>query len=224
MNRKVVSFIGVLFAAVGLISLGLYFTRGAEDAAEEKSAEPQVADATVQKTQPDLTAESDLNENAPIQQELNQLATKRVRELREEQRLNLNLGATLRSYQEMFNGIHTYAKSVESDLNLIEQISKDEFQEDVKQIAALFSGKKADLVAKHLEEFRAARVGAILSKMKDKEASEVLDTWAKAEDPKVSTFYREVMAAYLNNKRRDSHPELFKQVTDSSRAKDEAVR
>ena len=89
--------------------------------------------------------------------------------------------------------------------------------------ASLFAGKKPDLVAKHLEEFRASRVGAILAKMKEKEASVVLDQWAKQKSPKVSAFYREVMAAYLNNRRRDANPELFNQLVEME-GKQEAPR
>ena len=147
-----------------------------------------------------------------IQQELNTLSEKMVAQLRQEERLNLSMVAQLRSYQEMMRQIEDYANRVERNLDMIEEISKDEFQEDVKLQASLFNGKKADLVAKHLEEFRASRVGAILAKMKDKEASAVLDIWAKQDDPKIGAFYREVMASFLNNKRRDSRPELFNQL------------
>lgn len=147
-----------------------------------------------------------------IQQELNDLSAKMVSQLKAEEQLNLNLVAQLRSYQEMLRQIEDYAADVERNLDIIEEISREEFQEDVKLQADLFAGKKPSLVAKHLEEFRAARVGAILSKMKDKEASAVLDIWAQQQNPKVSAFYREVMASYLNNKRRDANPELFNKV------------
>ncbi|MCB1136813.1 MAG: hypothetical protein KDK78_11135, partial [Chlamydiia bacterium] len=51
-----------------------------------------------------------------------------------------------------------------------------------------------------------------LSKMKPKEASAVLDTWAENKDPRVSAFYREVTAAYLNNKRYDANPQAFEHI------------
>ena len=146
---------------------------------------------------------------------LKQISAKMLSELEAESRLNLNLLAQLRSYQELLRQIEGYAQKVEQDLSLIEEISKDEFQEDVQLQASLFTGKKPALVAKHLEEFRASRVGAILSKMKEKEASAVLDVWAKEQDPKVSTFYREVTASYLSNKRRELHPDLFDKVNSS---------
>jgi hypothetical protein len=148
----------------------------------------------------------------PIQQELNDLSSKVIAQIKSEERLNLNMVAQLRSYQEMMRQIEGYASEIERNLDLIEEISKDEFQQDVKLQASLFSGKKASLVGKHLEEFRASRVGAILAKMKEKEAGAVLDTWAKQEDVKVAAFYREVMAAYLNNRRRDANPELFNKL------------
>lgn len=152
----------------------------------------------------------------PIQQELNDLSSKMVAELRNEDRLSLNMVAQLRSYEEMLRHIESYAKKIERDIDIIEEISKDEYQEDVKLQASLFAGKKSTLVAKHLEEFRASRVGAILAKMKEKEASAVLDVWAKGSDPKVSAFYREVVAAYLNNKRRDANPELFNKLVQDN--------
>ena len=130
-------------------------------------------------------------------------------DLRAESRLNLNMLGQLRAHQQILEEIQAYAKEVEQQVEIIEEISRDEFQEDVTLQASLFNGKKPDLVAKHLEEFRASRVGAILSKMKEKEASAVLDVWAKQKDARVGAFYRETMAAYLNNKRRDMHPELF---------------
>ncbi len=158
----------------------------------------------------------------PIQQELNELSSKMVAELKSESRLNLNMVAHLRAYQGMMGQIEGYASQIEKNLDLIEEISKGEFQEDVKLQASLFGGKKASLVSQHLEEFRASRVGAILAKMKEKEASAVLDTWAKQDDIKVAAFYREVMAAYLNNKRRDANPELFSKLSEQAQIADKA--
>ncbi len=159
----------------------------------------------------------------PIQRELNELSEKVVAQLKSEERLNLNMVAQLRSHQEMMRQIEGYSAKIERNLDLIEEISKEEFQEDVKLQASLFNGKKSDLVAQHLEEFRAARVGAILAKMKEKEASKVLDTWAKQDDIKVAAFYREVMASYLNNKRRDANPELFNKLSQDAQAAEEAL-
>lgn len=158
----------------------------------------------------------------PIQRELNELSSQMVAQLKSEQQLNLNMVAQLRSYQEMMRQIEGYASEIEKNLDIIKEISKEEFQEDVKLQASLFNGKKPSLVAQHLEEFRASRVGAILAKMKEKEASVVLDTWAKQDDVKVAAFYREVMAAYLNNKRRDANPELFNQLSEDSQLVEKA--
>jgi|SaaInlStandDraft_4_1057021.scaffolds.fasta_scaffold45064_2 hypothetical protein len=149
--------------------------------------------------------------------ELNELATRISSEMRTEMRLNLNMVAQLRSYHKMIKQIQGYAKKVEKDIDFIKDITKDEFQEDVVLQASLFSGKKPDMVAKHLEEFRPSRVGAILAKMKGKEASAVMDVWARNKDPRVSAFYRQIMASYLTNKRRDNDPVLFNQVNSSRR-------
>ena len=122
----------------------------------------------------------------------------------------------LRTYRDMLKLLNNYAKKVETDIEILKQISKNEFQEDISLQAALFKGKKASLVAQHLEEFNAGRVGAILAKMKDAEASKVLDIWAQPQDPELSKFYRAVMAAYLQNKRRDANPEFYQQLSEKA--------
>ena len=152
-------------------------------------------------------------ERNPID-ELNKLANQVSSDIRAEMRLNLSMMAQLRSYQEMLKQVQGYARKVEKDIDIIKEISKDQFQDDVKLQASLFSGKKPATVAKHLEEFRSSRVGAILAKMKKKEASAVLDIWAKSEDIRISSFYRQVMSSYLNNKRRDANPELFNKLKE----------
>lgn len=149
----------------------------------------------------------------PIE-ELNSLASVISSEIRAETRLNLNMMSQLRSYEEMLKQVQGYAKKVEKNIDIIKEITKDQFQEDIALQASLFSGKRAEIVAKHLEEFRASRVGAILAKMKEKEASFVLDIWAKQRDPRVSSFYRQVMASYLSNKRYDNQPELFNKLKE----------
>lgn len=156
-------------------------------------------------------------ETTPIK-ELNALANKIASDIRAESRLNLNMMAQLRAYKETLKQIKGYAAKVERDIDIIKEISKGEFQEDVKLQASLFTGKRPEIVAKHLEEFRSSRVGAILAKMKEKEASSVLDVWAKQKDPRVSAFYRQVMSAYLNNRRRDANPELFRKFDKDSTA------
>ena len=151
---------------------------------------------------------------SPMQRELKELTEKIVMELKAEARLNFTMVPQLRAFRDMLTLIENYANKVETDIEVIKEISKNEFQEDVELQAALFKGKKSDLVAKHLEEFSASRVGAILAKMKPKEASDVLDVWAKSDNPTISMFYRKVMASYLNNKRRDENPELYRKLRD----------
>lgn len=156
--------------------------------------------------------------SSETQAKLDALSKQMIADLQAESRLNLNMLGQLRSYEHLLSQMEAYAQDVEQQIKIVEEISKQEFQEDVALQASLFSGKKPELVATHLEEFRASRVGAILAKMKDKEASQVLDVWAKKKEPKVSAFYRETMASYLNNKRRDMHPELFEVKQDKDAA------
>lgn len=157
-----------------------------------------------------------------VQQELEQLAAKTVQDLQQESRVNLNLFGQMRAQQETLKAIQAYSAKVQKQIDVIEELSKDEFQEDVKLQASLFNGKKSDMVAKHLEEFRASRVGAILAKMKEKEASAVLDIWAESQDPKVAAFYRETMTAYLANKRHDMHPEALKGLQEATASQNTA--
>jgi len=151
------------------------------------------------------------------EKELNQLREKLITELRADERLKVNMVPTLRMYRDMLKLLDNYAQKVETDIEILQQISNNEFQEDIILQAALFKGKKATQVAKHLEEFNAGRVGAILAKMKEQEASNVLDVWAEPENTQVSKFYRAVMAAYLQNKRRDANPEYYKHLSKKTK-------
>ena len=214
MNNKGLGILALLLTLIGaIIAIIVFFMPGAvPKLQDEEKGEEIVADVSMHRELP------------PIQQELNDLSSKMVAQLKSEERLNLNMVAQLRSYQEMMRQVEGYAFEIEKNLDMIEEISRDEFQEDVKLQASLFSGKKPDLVAKHLEEYRASRVGAILAKMKQKEASVVLDTWAEQDDVKVAAFYREVMAAFLNNKRRDANPELFNRLGEEAAVADRASK
>lgn len=155
-----------------------------------------------------------VDDRTPEEKELARLTEEMIAELQADGRLSLSMVPQLRTYRDMLALIQSYARKVEQDLDIIKEISKGEFQENVELQAALFSGKKPDLVAKHLEEFRAGRVGAILAKMKEKEASAVMDVWAGQKNPTISRFYRQVVEAYLKNKRRDLNPENFAQFQE----------
>ncbi len=159
------------------------------------------------------------DERSQLQKELDKLSSELITDMRAEKRLNLNMTAQLRSYNDMLSLMEGYAKRVEREVDLIKEISKNEFQEDVKLQATLFTGKKPQVVAQHLEEFRATRVGAILAKMKEKEAVGVLDVWAKQKTDDTSKFYRQVMEAYLLNKRRDMNPDLFNKLAKEEEQK-----
>lgn len=203
MNPKLIAVFSsllIMFVIGGL----LYFGDRVKAA---KEGEDESIHLTVKKSQ----EEKKVLEESPIE-ELNELAKKISSDIRAEMRLNLNMMAQLRTYKEMLKQVQGYAAQVERDIDIIKEISQDQFQEDVKLQASLFSGKRSETVAKHLEEFRSSRVGAILAKMKEKEASAVLDIWARDNNPQISVFYRQVMAAYLNNRRRDARPELFNKL------------
>lgn len=174
---------------------------------EAKEGEEESIHISVKKTQ----EEKKIVQESPVE-ELNALAKKLSADIRAEMRLNLNMMAQLRTYKEMLKQVQGYAAQVERDIDIIKEISQDQFQDDVKLQASLFSGKRSETVAKHLEEFRSSRVGAILAKMKEKEASAVLDIWAREKNPQISAFYRQVMAAYLSNRRRDARPDLFNKL------------
>lgn len=213
MNRPGLLLIGLILGIIALLFGAAHFLGGKQNLPNAGGGTSSVSQASSSSVASSSSgASSSAAKIPPIQAELNELSAEMVAELRNEERLNLNMVAQLRAYREMLSQIEEYAKKIEYDIDVIEEISKNEFQEDVKLQASLFVGKKADLVARHLEEFRASRVGAILAKMKQKEASAVMDVWAKQDDPKVSTFYREVVAAYLNNKRRDAQPGLFNKL------------
>jgi hypothetical protein len=151
-----------------------------------------------------------MNTDASTEKEMEELTKQIMTELRSEQRLNLNINAQLRTYRTMLQQVQEYANNIENDVELIKEISQKDFQENVELQAGLFTGKKPELVARHLEEFDPARVGAILSKMKEKEASAVLDVWAIA--PPVGRngrFYQDVVTAYLKSRRYDLNPSMF---------------
>lgn len=209
MKKGVVLLLVLIIVLALVVGAALFFTRNFKTTASITPPNEKVVKNKI-------SSENGVAQVSAIQEELDRLSEQMVADLQSERRLNLNMVGTLRANRQMIDQIQNYAVKVEKQIDIIEEIAKDEFQEDVKLQASLFTGKKADLVAKHLEEFRAARVGAILAKMKEKEASAVLDIWAKASDPRISAFYRETMAAYLNNRRRDMHPELFESKSDSS--------
>ncbi len=213
MNRNLLNGVLMLVLSLALLGGAFYYFFGTK--AKKKQVQQIASRVRAGKDGGASGKEAAAPELTPMQEELSNASAKIVAEMRAESRLNLNMLGQLRAYSQMLAQLDTIAQDVDKNMAIIEEITKDEFQENVRLQAALFSGKKADVVAGHLEEFPASRVGAILSKMKDKEASLVLDVWAKGKDPAMSHFYREVTAAYLNNKRFENHPKLFDGATGS---------
>jgi len=202
----IIALLLLLIAAIG----GFYFWKTKQDQEKQKLATlASAALVPIESALPIETLPSE--ENSALQTELNNLTKQTIGNIQAEQRLNLNMAAQLNSYKAIISQLQEYSNQIEGNINLIKEISKEDFQENVAMQALLFTGKKPELVAKHLEEFDPMRVGAILSKMKEKEAGQVFDVWAVSPPVQASTnFYRDVMAAYLANRRRDLHPELFK--------------
>ena len=93
-----------------------------------------------------------------LQDQLSHLSATLVSEVEKERRLNLGLYTQLKAYRSMLDQVQGYAAKVEQDMHTIDEITSSEFQEDIALQASLFAGKKADVVAQHLEEFKASRV------------------------------------------------------------------
>lgn len=206
MNPKTIGVVSTLLILLLIGGIMLWEGRFKTDSTGEQSIVLEVSKAKKEEEKPTRSSVD----------ELDILAKRVASDIHTEFRLNLNMMAQLRAYQDMLKQVQGYAKNVERDIDIIKEISKGEYQEDVSLQASLFTGKRPEMVAKHLEAFRASRVGAILAKMKEKEASAVMDIWAKNGDRRISEFYRQVMASFLNNRRRDAHPELFNKLTEST--------
>lgn len=150
-----------------------------------------------------------------VDQQLRDLSEKFVVDIETERRLNASMVSQLRAYQDMLVQVENYAKRVEKDIDYIRAIAATEFKEDVQLQADLYTGKKPKKIAQQLEKFSPVRAGAILARMKAKEAGNVLDVWAKDPNPEVEVFYRDVMISYLKNRRMLDNPELFQQMGTS---------
>lgn len=164
-----------------------------------------------------------IEEVSAQQKELDGLVQTLHTTLKAENRLNLSMTSQLRAQLSMLKSVQSYAKKVEDQVAGIQEMSKGQFQDDVKLQAALFNGKGAKIVAKHLEEFRPNRVGAILANMEQEEASNVLDIWAQQTDKRTSDFYRSVMTSFLMNRRYQTSPEAFSQILTNKSSSAEPV-
>lgn len=158
-----------------------------------------------------VTEEEDTTD--PHQEELRQFVSQIRESIEAEMELNLEIFTQLHTYKQIFHHLTNYSKEIEREIDLLQEISRDEFQENVRLQAALFKGKKPELIVNHLRELSPTRAGAILAKMKEKKVSNILDLLA---DVPEKSFYREVLHAYLKSKRRTLHPELFQKVANQS--------
>ncbi|MCH1430160.1 MAG: hypothetical protein GWP59_01795 [Chlamydiales bacterium] len=205
MSKKAI-IAGVLSAGVALGTAGFI--------ANELTKEPKKEDQLIAQadTVKKKTASAAKDSDQKVNEGLETLSREILVNMNTEKRLNTSMMSQLRAYNSMQKQIQDYAKKVENDIDYIRAISKDEFQEDVKMQAELYTGKKPKKIAKQLEKFSPFRAGAILAHLKAKEAGNVLDVWAKSPDPSVEPFYKDVMISYLKNKRYLENTELFEQV------------
>ncbi|MDF2577053.1 MAG: hypothetical protein K0S74_537 [Chlamydiales bacterium] len=195
----------------------MYFKQQQAIESVSASSNPATTDSSGKGKKNSGISDSEVELSQGDQSKMDELTRQAIAEIRAEQRLNLTMTAQLRTYRTMLNQLQSYAKKVENDIDMAREISKNDFQENVELQAGLFTGKKPELVARHLEEFEPIRIGAILAKMKEKEAAQVLDVWAIATPiQKGESFYRDVMGAYLANRRHDIHPELFSTINTES--------
>jgi flagellar motility protein MotE (MotC chaperone) len=148
-----------------------------------------------------------------MQKEAEQLSNNYASELQDEQKLSLSLVPNLKALKNSLELVKDYAEGVEKDIDMIAEISNKDFQENVMLQAVLFKNKKPALVAKHLQELDVNRAGAILSKMTEEEAANILDFWSQNENNQLSN---EVIAAYISCKRHDLHPELYENIAEES--------
>jgi hypothetical protein len=208
MNKKRIIKLSAIALIIIALSLGSYLGKKKfDDVLSEKKAfaekeEKKLAAATDK----EVEAKEALTKN---QDSLSDLAAELAKNLEAEKKLSLTMVSQLQTFESFLSSLKEFSNEVEANLSILDRISNKQFQEDVKLQAALYKGKNSKIVAEHLQEFHANRVGAILAYMKEKEASNVLDIWAVADTPDVSTFYREVMAAYLDNKRYLLNPKLY---------------
>lgn len=208
MSKKRIIILSSIALAVIVLGLGAYFGKKKfDDVLSGKKAfaekeEKKLAAATDK----EVEAKEMLTKN---QDSLSDLAEELTKNLEAEKKLSLTMVSQLQTFESFLSNLKEFSSEVEANLSILDRISDKQFQENVKLQAALYKGKNPKTVAEHLQEFHANRVGAILAYMKAKEASDVLDVWALTNTPDVSTFYREVMAAYLDNKRYLLNPQLY---------------
>lgn len=204
MKQKFLFFLFLLAAGGG----GVFYHQWKK---QQKVAEESSAQEISQKIDSSSPVQKNFTEEIdPLHEELEALSQDVIRNIKTEMKLNLDMIAQLRTYKKMLHQLQNYSHKVEKEIALIQEITRDEFKDNVALQAELFKGKKPVLIAKHLREFSPVRAGAILSKMREKEASQVLDAWASTD----SEFYRATVEAYLKNKRQEMHPELFTTFMD----------
>ena len=131
MNKKSIFFIILAVVIIALLATAFFIF---------KKKTPSPNDVT-QKPIKQVTEKDLKGKQTNFQKELEQLSSKMITEIKSEQRLNMTMFAQLRAYREMLESLQSYAKKLEKDLSIYDEISKNEFQEDVTLQAELFKGK-----------------------------------------------------------------------------------
>ncbi len=208
MNKKRIIILSAIALILIALGLGVFIGKNKfDDVLSQKKAFTEKEEKKLAKaTEEELEAKNTLIKN---QDSLSDLAEELSQNLEAEKKLSMSMVSQLQTLEAFLSNLRDFSSDIEENLLILNKITDKQFQEDVKLQAALYKGKDSKTVSEHLKEFHANRVGAILAYMKDKEAGNVLDLWAAANTPDISIFYREVMAAYLDNKRYLLNPSLY---------------
>lgn len=213
MTKKRIIILSAIVIALIAVGLGAYFGKKQFDdvLSKQKALAAKEEKRLAEATDRELEAKKALTKS---QDSLSELAEELGKNVAAEKKLSLSMISQLQTFESFLSNLKDFSNSIEDNLAILDRISDKQFQEDVKLQAALYKGKNPKTVADHLQEFHANRVGAILAHMKDKDAGNVLDIWAAGNSAEESTFYKEVMAAYLDNKRYLKNPKLYEKLKE----------
>ncbi len=214
MNKKRVIILSTIALILIALGIGVYFGKQQFDKviSEKEAFAAKEGKKIAEAAEKEVEAKYALIKN---QDSLSDLSEELTKNLEAEKKLSLTMVSQLQTFESFLSNLRDFSSHIEENLVILNKITDKQFQEDVKLQAALYKGKDSKIVAKHLQEFHANRVGAILAYMKDKEAGNVLDLWAAGNTPDISLFYREVMAAYLDNKRYLLNPSLYEKIKNN---------
>lgn len=222
MSKKRIIILSSIVLGLLILGFGAYYGKKQfDDVLDKQKAQAQKEEKKLaQATEQAVEAKQSLMKN---EDSLSALASELAKNIESEKKLSLSMISQLQTFESFLIHLQEFSSDVETNLDILNRISDKQFLEDVKLQAALYKGKDPKTVAEHLQEFNANRVGAILAYMKEKDASNVLDIWALNNTSDASQFYREVMAAYLDNKRYQLNPQLYEKLKNEETALEPAT-